>query len=67
MSRENKGETIEIAGDQRLWKLAQNKQHVVGEGIMCLERAVNQRVKTQRCCLVQRYTVDNVSSAFIHA
>ncbi len=50
MSRENKGETIEIAGDQRLWKL-DKQQHVVGEGIMCLERAVNQRVKTQRCCL----------------
>lgn len=50
MRRENKGETIEIAGDQRLWKLVK-QQHAVGEGIMCLERAVNQRVTTQRCRL----------------
>lgn len=47
MRRENKGETIEIAGDQRLWKLGK-QQHAAGEGIMCLEWAVNQRVTTQR-------------------
>lgn len=41
MRTENKGETMEIAGDQCLWKLGQ-QQHAVGEGIMCLERAVNQ-------------------------
>lgn len=41
MRRENKGETIEIAGDQCLWKLGK-QQHAVGEGIMCLEQAMNQ-------------------------
>lgn len=47
MRRENKWETIEIAGDQRLWKLGK-QQHAVGEGIMCLEQAMNQRVTTHR-------------------